>query len=142
MRWLSTVFYFTYILTVDQSAAVDCLRRTAKENPEYTKLNSFVQRQVAAGIKSYPDRPRRTETFDWGADDGSAKDNSKTDIVVADLIKKKIGPAAKEFAEYFKGGSQVKLMELMNQIDTTGNCKIEYAEFRTWVHHHHPSLCR
>jgi hypothetical protein len=123
-----------------QSAAVECLRRTAKENPEYTKLNSFLQRQIAAGM-SYPDRPRRTETFDWGAEE-AAEGSSKTDIVVAELIRKKIGPAAKEFAEYFKGGSQAKLIKLMNQIDTTGNCKIEYAEFRTWIHSHHPSLCR
>jgi hypothetical protein len=104
-------------------------------------FNRYVQRQIAAGMQSYPDRPRRTETFDWGAED-AAEGSSKTDTVVAELIRKKIGPAAKEFAEYFKGGSQTKLIKLMSQIDTTGNCKVEYAEFRTWVHCHHPSLCR
>jgi hypothetical protein len=130
------------LLTAAQSAAVECLRRTAKENPEYTKLQSFVHRQFAAGMKSYPERPRRTELFDWGEDDTGTGTTSKTDIVVAELIKKKIDPVAKEFTEYIKSSNQMKLMKLMNEIDTTGNGKVEYSEYRTWVHDHHPSLCK
>jgi hypothetical protein len=129
------------LIAAVQSAAVDCLRRAAKENPEYTKLNSFVQRQVAAGIKSYPDRPRRIETFDWGADDRD-EHHSKTDVLVAELIRKKIGPVEAAFSEYLKSSGQAKLVQLMNQIDTTGNGKVEYSEFRTWVHNHHPEICR
>jgi hypothetical protein len=124
-----------------QSAAVECLRRTARENPEYTKLGSYVQRQITAGIKSYPDRPRRTETFDWNADDGD-EDHSKTDVLVAELVRKKIGPVEKAFSEYLKASGQAKLVQLINQIDITGNGKVEYSEFRTWVHNHHPSICR
>ena len=130
----------SYIAT--QSAAVECLRRTARENPEYTKLNSYIQRQISAGIKSYPERPRRAETFSWSADDPADEDHAKTDILVADLIKKKIGPVEKEFSEYLKSSGQTKLIQLMNQIDTTGNGKVEYSEFRTWIHNHHPGICR
>ena len=128
--------------TATQSAAVECLRRTAKENPEYTKLNSYIQRQISAGIKSYPERPRRAETFNWSADDNADEDHAKTDILVADLIQKKIGPVEKAFSEYLKASGQAKLMQLMNQIDTTGNGKVEYSEFRTWIHNHHPGICR
>lgn len=121
---------------------MECLRRTAKENPEYTKLNTYIQRQISAGIKSYPERPRRAEKFNWNADDQANEDHAKTDILVADLIRKKIGPVEKAFSEYLKASGLTKLMQLMNQIDTTGNGKVEYSEFRTWIHNHHPAICR
>ncbi len=125
-----------------QSAAVECLRRTAKDNPEYTKLNSFIQRQIAAGIKIYPDRPRRIETFNWGNEDEDKKDDTKVAILIADLLNKKIGPVEKAFLEYLKSSSALKLSQLVNQIDVTGNGKIEYAEYRNWVHNFYPALCR
>ncbi len=120
---------------------MECLRRTAKDNPDYTKLNSYVQRQLAAGIRTYPDRPRRIETFSWGADDVD-EDHSKTDVLVAEVIRKKIGPVEKAFSEYLKSSGQTKLIEVINQMDTTGNRKVEYSEFRSWIHNHYPSICR
>lgn len=101
-----------------------------------------MQRQIAAGIKVYPDRPRRIEKFDWGEEDEDKRDNSKTAILIADLLSKKIGPVEKAFSDYMKSSSQAKVIQLMNEIDVTGNGKVEYSEFRNWVHHCYPALCR
>ena len=105
-------------------------------------MASYMQRQIAAGIKVYPDRPRRIETFDWGNEEEDQRDDSKTAILIADLLGKKIGPVEKAFSEYLKSSSQAKLIQLMNEIDVTGNGKVEYSEFRNWVHNCYPSLCR
>ncbi len=105
-------------------------------------MASYMQRQIAAGIKVYPDRPRRIETFDWGNEEEDQRDDSKTAILIADLLSKKIGPVEKSFSQYLKSSSQAKLIQLMNEIDVTGNGKVEYSEFRNWVHNCYPSLCR
>jgi hypothetical protein len=90
----------------------------------------------------YSERPRRAEAFDWGADDNSDEKNSKVDVVIADLLRRKVGPAENDFSDYLKPSGSVKLTQLINQIDVTGNAKVEYSEYRSWIHCHYPSLCR
>ena len=75
-------------------------------NHRYTKLNSYISRQISLGIKTYPDRPRRVEAFDWGVDEVKEEDHSKTEALISELIRKKIGVVEQvgEGGEY--GGKQ------------------------------------